>query len=56
MSFCKFGICGSCAYRYTDGTVIHRDSVLDITKRQEQMFLCVSLARSLGALWAAEPG
>jgi len=44
-SSCEFGICGSCACRYTDGTVIHRDSVLDITARQEQMILCVSRAR-----------
>jgi ferredoxin-NADP reductase len=44
-SSCEFGICGSCACRYLDGTVIHRDSVLDITARQEQMILCVSRAR-----------
>jgi ferredoxin-NADP reductase len=44
-SSCEFGICGSCACRYTDGTVIHRDSVLDITARQERMILCVSRAR-----------
>jgi vanillate O-demethylase ferredoxin subunit len=44
-SSCEFGICGSCACRYVDGTVIHRDSVLDITARQEQMILCVSRAR-----------
>jgi ferredoxin-NADP reductase len=44
-SSCEFGICGSCACRYLDGTVIHRDSVLDITARQDRMILCVSRAR-----------
>ena len=44
-SSCEFGVCGSCACRYTDGTVIHRDSVLDVAARQDQMILCVSRAR-----------
>jgi ferredoxin-NADP reductase len=44
-SSCEFGVCGSCACRYTEGTVIHRDSVLDVTARQDQMILCVSRAR-----------
>ena len=44
-SSCEFGVCGACACRYVDGTVIHRDSVLDITARQKQMMLCVSRAR-----------
>ncbi len=44
-SSCEFGICGSCACRYTEGTVIHRDSVLDVSARQDQMILCVSRAR-----------
>ncbi len=44
-SACEFGICGSCACRYVDGTVIHRDSVLDIAARQDRMILCVSRAR-----------
>jgi vanillate O-demethylase ferredoxin subunit len=44
-SSCEFGICGSCACRYVEGTVIHRDSVLDVTARQDQMILCVSRAR-----------
>jgi vanillate O-demethylase ferredoxin subunit len=44
-SSCEFGICGACACRYVDGTVIHRDAVLDVTARQDQMILCVSRAR-----------
>ena len=44
-SSCEFGICGACACRYLDGTVIHRDTVLDVTARQDQMILCVSRAR-----------
>jgi vanillate O-demethylase ferredoxin subunit len=44
-SSCEFGVCGACVCRYVDGTVIHRDSVLDITARQERMMLCVSRAR-----------
>jgi vanillate O-demethylase ferredoxin subunit len=44
-SSCEFGICGACSSRYVDGTVIHRDAVLDVTARQDQMILCVSRAR-----------
>jgi ferredoxin-NADP reductase len=44
-SSCELGVCGSCECRYLDGTVIHRDSVLDITARQDRMMLCVSRAR-----------
>jgi vanillate O-demethylase ferredoxin subunit len=45
-SSCESGICGACACRYVDGTVIHRDTVLDVTARQDQMILCVSRART----------
>jgi ferredoxin-NADP reductase len=44
-SSCEFGVCGACACRYLEGTVIHRDSVLDISARQNSMMLCVSRAR-----------
>lgn len=44
-SSCEFGVCGSCTCRYVDGVVIHRDSVLDVTARQDRMILCVSRAR-----------
>jgi len=44
-SSCEFGICGACACRYLEGAVIHRDSVLDMTARQDRMILCVSRAR-----------
>jgi vanillate O-demethylase ferredoxin subunit len=44
-SSCEFGICGACACRYVEGTVIHRDTVLDVTARQDQIILCVSRAR-----------
>jgi vanillate O-demethylase ferredoxin subunit len=44
-SSCELGVCGACECRYLDGTVIHRDSVLDITARQDRLMLCVSRAR-----------
>ena len=44
-SSCEYGVCGACACRFSEGTVIHRDSVLDITARQDRMMLCVSRAR-----------
>jgi ferredoxin-NADP reductase len=44
-SSCELGVCGACECRYLDGFVIHRDSVLDITARQDRMMLCVSRAR-----------
>lgn len=44
-SSCEMGVCGSCVCGYTDGVVIHRDSFLDASKRQEKLALCVSRAR-----------
>jgi ferredoxin-NADP reductase len=44
-SSCELGVCGSCECRYSDGFVIHRDSVLDLAARQDRMMLCVSRAR-----------
>jgi ferredoxin-NADP reductase len=44
-SSCELGVCGTCACRYLDGAVIHRDTVLDVTARQDRMMLCVSRAR-----------
>jgi len=44
-SSCELGVCGSCECRYSDGLVIHRDSVLDVSARQDRMMLCVSRAR-----------
>ncbi|MGA7790733.1 MAG: PDR/VanB family oxidoreductase [Xanthobacteraceae bacterium] len=44
-SSCQLGVCGSCMCRYVEGTVIHRDSILDVAARQDQMILCVSRAR-----------
>lgn len=44
-SSCELGVCGACECRYLDGTVIHRNSVLDISARQDRMMLCVSRAR-----------
>jgi len=44
-SSCELGVCGACECRYREGTVIHRDSVLDIAARQDRMMLCVSRAR-----------
>ena len=42
---CELGVCGSCACNYSDGVVIHRDSVLKVSERQDKMMLCVSRAR-----------
>jgi ferredoxin-NADP reductase len=44
-SSCELGVCGACECRYLEGFAIHRDSVLDITARQDRMMLCVSRAR-----------
>jgi ferredoxin-NADP reductase len=44
-SSCELGVCGACECRYLAGTVIHRDSVLEIAARQDRMMLCVSRAR-----------
>ena len=44
-SSCKLGVCGSCVCGYRNGVVIHRNSVLSGTDRQNRMMLCVSRAR-----------
>ena len=44
-SSCELGVCGSCECGYRDGVVIHRDSVLKVSARQDRMMLCVSRAR-----------
>jgi ferredoxin-NADP reductase len=44
-SSCELGTCGSCECGYRDGTVIHRDVVLPLAKRQDRMMPCVSRAR-----------
>lgn len=44
-SSCELGVCGSCVCGYSEGVVIHRDSVLPVAARQDRMTLCVSRAR-----------
>lgn len=44
-SSCELGVCGACECGYRDGTVLHRDSVLPLAKRQDRMTPCVSRAR-----------
>jgi vanillate O-demethylase ferredoxin subunit len=44
-SSCEIGVCGSCECGYRGGTVIHRDVVLPVAKRQDRMMPCVSRAR-----------
>jgi ferredoxin-NADP reductase len=44
-SSCELGVCGSCACNYRDGIVIHRDSILKVSERQDKLMLCVSRAR-----------
>lgn len=45
-SSCEIGVCGSCECSYSDGEVIHRDSVLSAGERRNRMTPCVSRARS----------
>lgn len=45
-SSCESGVCGSCECRYWSGIVIHRDTILSPTARQDRMTPCVSRARS----------
>lgn len=44
-SSCELGVCGSCECGFSNGTVIHRDSILSTSARQDRMMLCVSRAR-----------
>jgi vanillate O-demethylase ferredoxin subunit len=44
-SSCELGVCGSCVCTYRDGIVIHRDSILKVSERQDKMLVCVSRAR-----------
>ena len=44
-SSCELGVCGSCVCGYSEGVVIHRDSVLPVAARQDRLTLCVSRAR-----------
>ena len=44
-SSCELGVCGSCVCGYSDGIVIHRDSMLPVAARQDRMTPCVSRAR-----------
>lgn len=44
-SSCEMGVCGSCECGYRDGVVLHRDSSLPLSKRQDRMIPCVSRAR-----------
>ncbi|MGQ4274571.1 PDR/VanB family oxidoreductase [Terrihabitans sp. B22-R8] len=45
LSSCELGVCGSCICGYSEGNVIHRDSVLGLHDRQSRMAPCVSRAR-----------
>ncbi len=42
---CEAGVCGSCECGYRSGSVIHRDKVLPLSKRQDRIMPCVSRAR-----------
>jgi ferredoxin-NADP reductase len=42
---CGLGVCGSCECSYSEGVVIHRDSILNVSARQDRMMPCVSRAR-----------
>lgn len=44
-SSCELGVCGACICSYSEGDVIHRDSVLSLADRQSRMTPCISRAR-----------
>jgi len=46
-SSCATGICGSCLCGYTDGEVIHRDAVIQLSERDHRIAPCVSRARGV---------
>ena len=46
-SSCATGICGSCLCGYTDGEVIHRDAVIQLSERDHRIAPCVSRARGI---------
>lgn len=43
-SMCETGLCGICCVSYSEGMVIHRDSVLTEDERAEQLTICCSRA------------
>jgi vanillate O-demethylase ferredoxin subunit len=44
---CMTGGCGSCATRYIDGDVIHKDACLSASDREQEFCPCVSRARGV---------
>lgn len=49
-SSCEAGQCGTCVLEYTEGDVLHRDSILDDDERTEMLTPCVSRARGRMAI------
>jgi vanillate O-demethylase ferredoxin subunit len=47
---CEQGLCGSCLCGYSEGAVIHRDSVIPLAERKARMAPCVSRARDVVTL------
>lgn len=44
---CMTGGCGSCATRYIEGDVIHKDACLSVSDREHEFCPCVSRARGV---------
>ncbi len=44
---CMTGGCGSCATRYIEGDVIHKDACLSASDREHEFCPCVSRARGV---------
>lgn len=49
-SSCEAGQCGTCVLEYTEGEVLHRDTILDDGERTEMLTPCVSRARGRMAI------
>jgi ferredoxin len=49
-SSCEAGQCGTCILEYTEGEVLHRDTILDDDERTEVLTPCVSRARGRMAI------
>lgn len=45
-SLCEAGLCGVCCVSYSEGTVIHRDSILTEDEREGQLAICCSRAKA----------
>ncbi len=45
-SSCEAGLCGTCRVRYLEGSVDHRDYILEDDERERELLVCCSRAKS----------